>query len=367
MNRGLARTAINAFVLAALCGVFYIIHPFIGPIVLALFLVVIFSPVYRRLRVLLDNRKNLASLLMVLIIFLCVVVPLTFFVSSLVQQGVEFAKTSNQWLREGNLDRFLESERVQDVLANPYVSRGKAFLDEHFSGAGETEFNLVKKLVELSKGVASMAGQKLLVPLVKQTGFFILGVAIMLFTMFYAFRDGRTMLNYILHLLPLSRSNEHRLLERIREISRAVLLGTLLTAVAQGGVAMIAFWIIGIPALFWGTILAIASLVPMIGTGIVWVPIVIYLFVVGNYGQAVFLTLWCALVVGLIDNFLRPILMQGRSGMSVLVLFFAILGGIRAFGPLGIIYGPIIFGLCAAALYMYSLEHSDTLSRLERV
>jgi predicted PurR-regulated permease PerM len=218
----------------------------------------------------------------------------------------------------------------------------------------------------LSKDVATTAGQKFLVPLVSKTGLFILGIVVMFFTMFYAFRDGKTMLRYVLRLLPLSHSNEQRLLERIREISRAVLLGTFLTATAQAVVAMIAFWIVGIPALFWGTLLGIASLVPMIGTGIIWVPVVIYLVSIGNHGQAVFLTLWCALIVGLIDNFLRPILMRGRSGMSVLVLFFAILGGIRAFGPLGIIYGPIIFGLCAVALYMYSLEHAGTLKHLER-
>jgi predicted PurR-regulated permease PerM len=363
---GLARITINVFVLITLAAALYLLRPFIGPIVLALFLVIVFYPVYRYMRVWLGNRKNLASIVTVVIIFLCVMIPLTLLATALVQQGVEFAKDANQWLREGNLDRVIESERVQEILDNPYVHRAKAFLDKNFAGEGETEFNLVKRLAGLSKDVATTAGQKFLVPLVSKTGLFILGIVVMFFTMFYAFRDGKTMLRYVLRLLPLSHSNEQRLLERIREISRAVLLGTFLTATAQAVVAMIAFWIIGIPALFWGTLLGIASLVPMIGTGIIWVPVVIYLVSIGNYGQAVFLTLWCALIVGLIDNFLRPILMQGRSGMSVLVLFFAILGGIRAFGPLGIIYGPIIFGLCAVALYMYSLEHAGTLKHLER-
>ena len=363
---GLARTTINVFVLITLAAALYILRPFIGPIVLALFLVIIFYPVYRYMRVWLGNRKNLASIVTVVIIFLCVMIPLTLLATALVQQGIEFAKDANQWLREGNLDRMIESERVQEFLGNPYVQRAKTFLDKNFAAEGETEFNLVKRLAGLSKDVASTAGQKFLVPLVSKTGLFILGIAVMFFTMFYAFRDGRIMLRYVLRLLPLSHSNEQRLLERIREISRAVLLGTFLTAATQAVVAMIAFWIVGIPALFWGTLLGIASLVPMIGTGIIWVPIVIYLFSIGSHGYAIFLTLWCALIVGLIDNFLRPILMQGRSGMSVLVLFFAILGGIRAFGPLGIIYGPIIFGLCAVALYMYSLEHAGTLKHLER-
>lgn len=363
---GLARTTINVFVLITLLGALYILRPFIGPIVLALFLVIVFFPVYRHIRIWVGNRKSLASILAVLLIFLCVMIPLAFLVTALTQQAIEFAKDTNQWLRQGNLDRVMDSENVQDFLDNQYVHRIKTFLDANFPAEGETEFNLVKRLGSLSREVATVAGQKILVPLVSKTGSFLLGMMVMLFTMFYAFRDGRLMLRYILRLLPLSHSNEERLTERIREISRAVLLGTFVTAAAQAGVAMIAFWIIGIPPLFWGTMLGIASLVPMIGTGIIWVPIVIYLVSIGNYGQAVFLTLWCALIVGLIDNFLRPILMKGRSGMSVLVLFFAILGGIRAFGPLGIIYGPLIFGLCAVALYMYSLEHAGTLDNLER-
>ncbi len=146
------------------------------------------------------------------------------------------------------------------------------------------------------------------------------------------------------------------LIQRIQAVTKSAVFGTVLTGIAQGGLAMIAFAITGIPWLVYGVMLGFASLIPVVGTALVWVPCVIYLLIYGKIGSAIFLALWCIVVVGLVDNLLRPLLMQGKTGMPSLILFFAILGGIQLFGLIGVIYGPLIFGLCAVLLVIFELE-----------
>jgi predicted PurR-regulated permease PerM len=238
------------------------------------------------------------------------------------------------------------------------------FLKTKIAGE-EARFDLADALMKASGQVLDVTRTRL-IPIVTGTGVLLMNFAVMLFVMFYAFRDGGKMLAYLLEMMPLSASHEATVIARIRSIARAILLGSFLTAATQGAAGMIGFQIVGIPALFWGVMLGIASLVPIIGTGLIWVPASVYLYIIGKTGAAVFLFIWGAVVVGSIDNFLRPFFMKGQSGMSTIVLFFAILGGIRLFGPIGIVYGPLIFGMCAVILYIYRIENLETLQQLER-
>jgi predicted PurR-regulated permease PerM len=139
-------------------------------------------------------------------------------------------------------------------------------------------------------------------------------------------------------------------------------LANVATAAAQGIVGGIGLWISGIPALFWGTMMAFTSLIPAVGTAIVWLPAVCYLFILGSWGKGIFLAAWSAVVVGSIDNFLRPFLMKGEGAISSIYLFFAILGGIQLFGIVGVLYGPLILGVAAILLYLYKLEYSELLT-----
>lgn len=356
-----ARYLMIALTGASVFGVYVILKPFLHSIILALLLVSIFAPVHQRIRKRLGERENVAAFLAALVVFLLVLIPLSLFFSGLVKQGIDSIQKTNAWFAEGKFQEAVNSERVQAILANKRIE-GLRQLAAPYLGAEEGK----------SVGVGAMAlkgGQKALefvqkgvVPLLQAGGSVIFGFFIMLFVMFFAFRDGAKMLASVLHLSPLSTSQESALLGRIREVSRAVLLGTFITAAAQALVAMVGFKIVGIPALFWGAMLGAASLVPMVGTALVWIPAVGYLLIIGHNGSAVFLALWCLLVVGSIDNFLRPLLMGGRVGMSTVVIFFAILGGIRCFGPVGIIYGPLIFGLCAVCFYIYELENASFLA-----
>jgi len=361
----LSRFALFFLLIATLFGVLLILRPFIAPIVLALLLVSIFHPVFRRIRRALGNRDNLAAIATVAVVFIAVVIPFVLFLTALVQQGMDFSKQAQHWLAQGNLEKLAESERVERWLQAPLIVNARELFQRYFPAPPEQQTAIPERLLDLSRQTLQFLGERL-IPVLTKTGMIVINFVIMLLVMFYAFRDGNRMLDYVLQLMPMAASQQRLVLDRIRYIARAVLLGTLLTASTQAGLGMIAFHIVGIPALFWGVMIGIASLVPFIGTALVWVPATIYLFAAGHNWQAVFMSLWGMIVISFADNFLRPFFMKGQSGMSVLVLFFAILGGIRLFGPMGIIYGPLIFGLCAVFLYIYKLENQHILTRLGR-
>jgi predicted PurR-regulated permease PerM len=134
----------------------------------------------------------------------------------------------------------------------------------------------------------------------------------------------------------------------------------LLTALTQGVVGGFGLWLAGFPALFWGFIMAVASLIPVVGTALIWLPASLYLAITGQTGWAIFMLCWGAFVVGSIDNFLRPLFMQGAS-MNTVVVFFSLLGGLQVFGLIGLIYGPIIFSITLVFFRLYENEFADFL------
>ena len=348
-----------------LLGVFFLIRPFIAPMVLALFLVTIFHPFYTRLLLRLNMRKSIAAALSVAGIFLVVVIPFFLFTAAIVRQGIGVGQNIQSWVASGAPAELVDRFRSMDLENRPLLENVRLSIESALTRFLGEEGTLTDGLANLGKRMVQTLGGFIL-PLLSQTGLLLMNFFIMLFIMFYAFRDGDQMLAYFLRVLPLSSSHEKLLVMRVRHIVRAVLLGMLLTAALQAAAAMIGFKIIGVSALFWGVMLGISSFIPLVGTALVWVPITLYMLVLGKYISALFIFIWCAGGVGSIDNFLRPSLMQGKSGMSTLILFFALIGGIRLFGPIGILYGPLIFGLLTVMLYIYTLQHSRSLDRLDR-
>ena len=146
-------------------------------------------------------------------------------------------------------------------------------------------------------------------------------------------------------------------------MARSVFVGSFLTALCQGVAGGIGLALVGIPALFWGAVIGVASLIPLVGTALIWVPAAGYLFLVGRWGSAVFLLIWCGVLVGFIDNFLRPFLMRGGGGLSPFYVFLAVMGGLEYFGLPGLLYGPLILTFAAAILYLYKEEFPTILRR----
>jgi len=348
-------------VLVSLYGAYLVVRPFLHALILAVLMAALLSPIHQWLFRRLGNRRNLCAFLSVLVTAALVIGPILFLLGAAVQQGVDTFQQAQEWLKAGKLQEAWESSQVQAFLHKPFVQRIFERFQKQPGDFGFDGAELSKRLIEMSQAALKFGAARIL-PVMSGTGRLVFNFFVMLFVMFYLFRDGRRILDYCLHLSPLSRTQEEILIERIRSVTRAVLIGALVTAACQGFAASIAFVIVGIPALFWGIMYAFASLIPIVGGTVIWIPAVGYLLLTGHIWQGVFLAAWCMAVVGTIDNFLRPVLMRGVTGMSTVVLFMAIIGGLQLFGPVGLIYGPLIFGLCAVCLAIYEIENREFLT-----
>lgn len=191
---------------------------------------------------------------------------------------------------------------------------------------------------------------------------FVFLLLIMLYTMFFFFMEGDTLLKKILYYLPLQDHDEQRLLARFTSVTRATLKGTALVGLLQGGLAGCAFAVVGIPSpVFWGSIMVVLSIVPGVGTALVWAPAAVILSTTGHGSQGIGLALFCAVVVGGLDNLLRPLLVGKDTQMHELMIIFGTLGGIVMFGVAGIIIGPIITALFVTVWDMYGVAFKDVL------
>jgi predicted PurR-regulated permease PerM len=165
----------------------------------------------------------------------------------------------------------------------------------------------------------------------------------MLFALFFLLRDGTSMAEAIRRLLPFPEAESQRLITETSDLVVASVGAGLTVAAVQGLIGGLAFWALGLPApAVWGVAMAICSLLPVIGATLVWVPVAVWLFLSGDVARAVVLTLICAVVVGSADNVLRPLLLSGRTSASGLVVFIGLLGGVGAFGFVGLVLGPIV-------------------------
>jgi len=346
------RGALVAILLLVLWLAYRVVRPYLDPIILAIVLAALLHPFFRWLQAKLKGRANLAALLTCALVLLLLLGPVALLAGTLVRQGIASLHSIQLWVGAGGLER---------ALASGPVARLQHFVTTFFPGLDLGGFDLAGTLTASSRAAATWL-LKSGGSLVGQAGGVLGKLLLMIFVLFYFLRDGRRLLATTLHLIPLDAKQEERLIRRFKAVSRSAILGAFGTAAAQGVAGGIGLAIVGLPALFWGTVMALASLIPVVGTALVWVPAALYLLAVGSWGKALFLTLYCGLAVGSIDNLLRPWLMSGQARMSTLWLFLAILGGIQAFGLMGLIYGPLVFGLLAVLLYLYEEEFQEFLT-----
>ena len=337
-----------------------ILKPYLNTIILAIILAIVFNPIHQKIETFVKGKKNFAAILSCIFLTLVVVLPLVFMLIAIIQQGIHSFNAIYEWIAAGNFERLLE---------NPLIIKITAVFKKYLPDIERITPNIDLKNLKIDKvllNLASSIGKNL----IDQGGQLVGNITsiigkffLMLFVFFFFVRDQKTIFDYVVHLAPLSSSQERQVLSKIRSVSRSALLGTLVTAAAQGVAGGFAFWVAGLPGLFWGMVMAFASLIPIVGTALVWVPAAGYLFLSGHWGYGIFMVLWCVIVVGMIDNFVRPLFMKGSADMSTLMIFFSIMGGINYFGLIGLLYGPLIFGLAMVFLYIYSLEFELFLNR----
>lgn len=338
-------------------GCFTLIRPYIHTILLALILAFVMKPVHERIESRLGGRKNTAAAMSCLLLTTVVVLPLFFMLFSLISQAVTSFNAMSEFIASGKAESLLShplAVKLTDIARHIMPDIKRAIPD-----LANVRFDklIMNTSASLGKNLLNQSGH-----IAGNIGSLIANFFLMIFTFFFIVRDEDHMLDKLLHLVPLTDSQERQIINKIKDVAKSALLGTFVTALAQGFAGGLAFFICGLPALFWGMVMAFASLIPMVGTALIWVPACLYLLFSGSPWLALFLLIWCIVVVGGIDNFVRPLFMKGGSDMHTLLIFFSILGGINTFGLMGLLYGPLLFGLAIVLLYIYNMEFKDFLT-----
>jgi len=342
---------IFALVVAAALGyaLTLIFAPFVGPLAWAAFLAFLLYPLNLRLRRRLSGRGIAAGVLTVLAP-VTILLPL----SALSIDFVTQISALLQRLQKSAAD--LDIKSFSDLQQFPWIARINVWLEAHAGvSAEQIQSWLVSGTRQVLQRAATLSGGFFLGALGSLFGF-----AVMLFLLFFFLRDGDAMLARARRLIPLDDERKERLFRQLSGVTRAIVIGTSVTALLQGVLIGIGFTIARLPSpVVFGVLAALLSMLPVGGAAFVWGPAVIWLFVDGRWGYGIFMLAWGILLGGL-DNVLRPMLISGRARISALAVFIGVLGGISAFGSIGIIAGPVVLSLALALIEFAEESRSRT-------
>lgn len=345
-NINSSRPFLLVVVFLSLWLVYRLLAPFSDTVIFAIVLASLFYPLTKYVMTKCRKSRNITAAVMVTVITVVILIPMLFVGTSLVTQGAELTGEVRAWLAQGNLDRLEEHPQV--VAVGTWVS-------ETLQMAGLENIDYKDGLLKVSRNLSEF--------LVSNGAFLIGNVAtflthfgIMLFILFFLTRDGDRMVLAMRRLVPLSDEQEDTIINSIRSVTRSVVMGTFLTAICQGTIGGLGMAIVGIPGIFWGTMMAFASMIPIVGTSLVWIPATSYLLIIGQWQNALILAAWSIILVGSIDQFLRPVFMKGKGGLSPFYIFLGIIGGVQLYGLAGILYGPLIFAFAKVMLIIYEIE-----------
>ena len=338
-------------VVAISAGFLWLVHGFVLTILLAAIFAGLGHPVYRRLLGLVRGRAPLASALTVLLGLVLVVGPLLTVAGVVVAEAVRVSEGVRP--------------RVQELLAQPVVIDQYLERVPGYARIAPYREQILVKAGELVGGLGGFLVQSLS-NTTRGTVTFFFHFFLLLYAMFFLLMDGRAMLARALTYLPLREAEKDLMLGKFVSVTRATVKGTLLIGLAQGVLAGLAFWVVGIDgAVFWGTVMVVLSVIPAVGAALVWVPAAIILAVMGSVGKAIGLALFCGIVVGSVDNVLRPKLVGRDTQMHDLMILFSTLGGIIALGPVGFIVGPIVAALFVTTWELFGVAYRDLLDSPE--
>ncbi len=336
------------FLILLLVGgtVFFIFQPFLTAIVAAAILSVLFEPMYHRFLRLFPGWVATSSLLTCLVVAVIIVTPILSVLSLAVAEANQLYNAIGE---ERSFVGVVESGvgYFNETPIGRLVFKDAAFTTE-------SVMQDIRQFSQNALGILQTAYQSVT--------HFVFWVFIMFFTLFYFLIDGDRAFRYLMSLSPLRTEHEKLLASKFISISRATLKGTLVVGVIQGLIGGVAFWVVGIPSpAIWGLLMILLSIIPLVGSALVWLPAGIFLLLIGQVWQGAFLLGIGMGVISVIDNILRPKLVGKDTQMHPLMIFFATLGGISLFGLPGFIIGPIIVSLFLALGEIYSIEFKGQL------
>jgi predicted PurR-regulated permease PerM len=304
----------------------WMLGDYLFPVFWAIVVAIVFYPLFSYLNRKLKGRSTVAALLSVLLVILIIMVPLSIIGGMVVNESLSLYKevTSDQAPAGLNL---LERTSVLSVYLEPF---------------GVSPSAVESRLTTWTTSALSSLTQSLLV-FSQSTFSFLISIIVMVYLLFFMFKDGAKLEKILYHYLPLGDAHERLLVERFTATTRAVVKGTLAIAVLQGALGGIAFAIAGVSApTLWGVAMTLLAVIPAIGPGLIWLPAGLILLLTGSVWQGIFILIVGALLVSVIDNFLRPVLIGRETKMPDAVILLSTLGGLATFGISGFIVGPII-------------------------
>jgi len=339
-------TLISLLVLTAIVLIvcYYIASPFLNPIISATVIAVVFYPLHERIHRAIRNR-NAAALASTILVTILIIVPALVIMFALTREIAEIYESLNA--------RSSESGGLTPLLSRAIEARPHWI--HRFLDLSQLNFRalLAGQLRDAGAFVAARVGR-----VAGNVVVFLTDVVITLVTLFFLFREGKGVRRRIAAVLPLTARQANRLFSGIGNAITASLYGGLGVAATQGIMSGTAYWILGVPApILFALVTAVFSLIPVIGGALIWVPAAIYLMLTGSILKGILLLAWEGIVIGLIDTILRPYLVSHRMEAHTLLLFFAILGGVRVFGVIGLFVGPVVL---AIAMTLLSLLREET-------
>lgn len=327
-----------------------ILLPFYGAIMWGSIIALLFTPLYRWLLPRVSHRPNVAALVTLLMVLVIVVLPLALVAASLVRE----AALVYQRLQSGELNPAQYFHGVFDALPTWVTT----ILDRF----GLVSFDTLQRrlTLTLTQGTQFIATQSFNIG--QNTFEFVASVFITLYLAFFLIRDGNAVMHALWQSVPLAPKHKQALLQKFVTVIRATVKGNLLVAAIQGALGGIGFWYLGVGgALLWAVLMAFLSLLPAVGAGMVWVPVAVYFLLAGALWKSLALTAYGVLVIGLVDNLLRPILVGKDTRMPDYIVMITTLGGMAVFGINGFVLGPVIAAMFIAVWHIHVTTHDSSL------
>ena len=315
--------------------VFRISEPFLSALAWAAILVTFFYPMHERLAKRLSTVQ--ASVISTLAVTVLLIVPAILLTALFVRQAISISRGVQHSLVEQHA---------------PVIARSWSWIAHHVPGIDPNAdiFDTLEQGIEKQAGyLAERIGT-----ILKNIAAFIFDLFVMIFAMFYFFRDAGKILGAVRSIMPFDAQHQDAMIIQIRDLISASVITSLVVAAIQGALGGVGFALVGLPApVFWGVVMAFFSLVPVVGSGLIFVPASLWLGFSGQWGRAVLLLAICAGVSTVVDNVLRPLLLGDRTELSGLVIFISVVGGVNLFGMLGLVLGPILVAMAAGVLSVY--------------
>ncbi|MDY6944397.1 MAG: AI-2E family transporter [Pseudomonadota bacterium] len=357
-DRFYARTfaLVTCFVLG--WALFKIVQPFLGPLLWAIFIAFLLYPLHVRLAARLRGKAQWSAALLTVLTFIVIIGPLTALSAAFAAQVGDLLQIVQDKVTDQT------SGNVLNLANVPWVRQGLDWLNDTLDvDLAQVQGWFTQGSREALQTLASLTGKVFMGAVGTAVGF-----VLMEFMLFFFIRDGGEMVSTTRELIPMAEAPKARLFDHLAAVTRAMVYGTGLTSLIQGALVGIAFLIVGLPSpIVFGVIAALVALLPFGGTALVWGPAALVLAAQSRWGATIFMLIWGTVLVSLVDNVVRPMLVSGRANVGTLTVFIGVLGGLAAFGAIGLFLGPVILALIIALIrFRLELRQAEKAEKTEK-